>query len=322
MNINKLIFIGAGLALAGCCCNPPCCQNSVLGNWGAKLPYDDMFAGSFVFSRGADGAAKAFVLWRWGSPEWCSDVKIEGNSFSFRHPYGVLYRGTVEGDRMSGELAPCDKDGKAREPFKPFSGWRNPPIEAASTKDAKFGVPVDLLKDGLAGWQAMGKGNFGWSFKDGVLSNRIKRNDKGERVGGDVNLISKRADFFDFNLSYDVCVPKGCNSGVYLRGRYEIQTVDSYGQEVNRHNMAAFYGRITPKVAAEKVPGEWQHVDVTLYKRHVTVVLNGVTIIDNEPVEGVTGGAIDANEFVPGPLYLQGDHSDADYKNMILRPAI
>lgn len=86
--------------------------------------------------------------------------------------------------------------------------------------------------------------------------------------------------------------------------------------------MAAFYGRITPKVAAEKPAGEWQHVDVTLYKRHVTIVLNGITIIDNESVEGVTGGAIDANEFVPGPLYLQGDHSDADYKNMILRPAI
>ena len=92
----------------------------------------------------------------------------------------------------------------------------------------------------------------------------------------------KRADFFDFNLSYDVCVPKGCNSGVYLRGRYEIQTIDS--------GFIAF--------------------------------LNGITIIDNEPVEGVTGGAIDANEFVPGPLYLQGDHSDADYKNMLLRPAI
>ena len=64
MNINKLIVVGAGLALAGCCCKPPCCQNSVVGNWSAKLPYDDMFAGSFIFSRGADGAAKAFVLWR------------------------------------------------------------------------------------------------------------------------------------------------------------------------------------------------------------------------------------------------------------------
>jgi hypothetical protein len=86
--------------------------------------------------------------------------------------------------------------------------------------------------------------------------------------------------------------------------------------------MAAFYGRITPAVAAEKPAGEWQHVDVTLYRRHVTIVLNGKTIIDNKPVEGITGGAIDANEFVPGPMYLQGDHSDADFKNMILTPIV
>ena len=63
-------------------------------------------------------------------------------------------------------------------------------------------------------------------------------------------------------------------------------------------------------------------MDVTLYKRHVTVVLNGEKIIDNQPVEGVTGGAIDSNDFVPGPIYLQGDHSDADYKNMYLTPIL
>jgi hypothetical protein len=86
--------------------------------------------------------------------------------------------------------------------------------------------------------------------------------------------------------------------------------------------MAAYYGRVTPLKAVEKKPGEWQHVSVTLYKRHLTVILNGTKIIDNAPVVGITGGAIDAKEFVPGPLYLQGDHSDADYKNMILRPAV
>jgi len=119
-----------------------------------------------------------------------------------------------------------------------------------------------------------------------------------------------------------VRVPKKSNSGVYLRGRFEIQVVDSYGQKVNEHNMAAYYGRVVPKVAAEKPAGEWQHVSVTLYRQHLTVVLNGQTIIENAPVVGVTGGAIDANLFAAGPIYLQGDHSDADFKNMILRPAM
>ena len=107
---------------------------------------------------------------------------------------------------------------------------------------------------------------------------------------------------------------------MYLRGIYEIQVVDSYGKPVDCHNMAAYYGRVTPKVAAEKKAGEWQTVDVTLYKRHLTVVLNGVKIIDNVPVVGITGGAMTANEFVNGPLYIQGDHSDADFRNMVLTP--
>ena len=166
------------------------------------------------------------------------------------------------------------------------------------------------------------KAKFGWKFEDGILSNKLGLKPDGSWAGGGANLRTKRADFFDFALSYDVRVPKGSNSGVYLRGRYECQVVDSFGKPVDRHNMAAYYGRVTPSVAAEKAPGEWQHVDVTLYKRHLTVVLNGVKIIDNAPVTGVTGGAIDSNEFVPGPIYLQGDHSDADFKNMILRPAV
>ena len=320
-------FVLAALAaatLAGCATCPKD-QNAdpVIGNWGAKLPYDDMYAGSLIFSRGDDGAAKALVLWRWGSPEWCSDVKIEGNTFSFRHPYGQLYRGEVLGDRLCGEIASCDENGKATEAFKPFGGWRNPEIAPANTADAEFGEPIDLLKDGLDGWKSMSaEAKFGWTFKDGVLSNTLGLKPDGSWAGGGANLMSKRADFFDFNLEYDVRVPKNSNSGVYLRGRYECQVVDSFGKPVDRHNMAAYYGRVTPSKSAEKAPGEWQHVNVTLYKRHITVILNGEKIIDNAPVTGVTGGALDANEFVPGPMYLQGDHSDADFKNMILRPVV
>lgn len=321
MAVRDLAGLTADSLAGPCPCINP--DDPVIGNWGAKLPYGDMFAGSFIFSRDENGAPKAFVLWRWGSPEWCSDVKIEGNRFSFRHPYGQLYRGAVYGCRMFAEIAPCDKQGKAKGDWQKFDGWRNPAIADACTEDAEFGEPIDLLKDGLDGWKTMNPGaKFGWSFKDGVLKNYLGLKPDGSWAGGGANLMSKRADFYDFNLEYDVRVPKKSNSGVYLRGRYECQVVDSYGQKVDRHNMAAYYGRVVPSVAAEKAPGEWQHVSVTLYKRHLTVVLNGVKIIDNAPVTGVTGGAIDANEFVPGPIYLQGDHSDADYKNMILRPAV
>ena len=321
--MKKILVPLAAMMLAGCMCDK-CWQGGdpkdpVLGNWGLKLGYESMNAGHAIFSRDADGKAQALVLWRWASPEKMADVKIEGNKFSYTLPWnGFKVEGSVDCGTLKGTM--YKKDGSVEANF---TGWRNPPIEDAKTEDAKLGDPIDLLKDGLGGWEKLGDNpKFGWSFKDGILSNKLGLNEKGEWAGGGVNLRTKRADFYDFNLDYDVRVPKNSNSGVYLRGRYECQVVDSYGKPVNEHNMAAYYGRVVPSVAAEKPAGEWQHVNVTLYKRHITVILNGVKIIDNAPVVGITGGAVDANEFVPGFIYLQGDHSDADYKNMILRPCL
>jgi len=332
--MNKMLIVPLAAAVLAGCCGTQCVKTAgrsdqrsidpVIGNWSAKLPYADMSASSLIFSRDENGVAKAFVLWRWGSPEWCSNVKVEDNTFSLRHPYGQLFRGRVEGDKLFAEIAPCDKDGKAKGDYQKFEGWRNKPsCPFASTKDATFGEPIDLLADGLDGWKSMNpKAKFGWSFKDGVLKNALGLKADGSWAGGGANLMSKRADFKDFNLEYDVRVPKKSNSGVYLRGRFECQVVDSFEQPVDRHNMAAYYGRVTPICSVEKAPGEWQHVSVTLYKRHLTVVLNGTTIIENAEITGVTGGAIDADIDAAGPIYLQGDHSDADFRNMVLRPAL
>ena len=337
MKIQNTAVISAlaGMMLAGCCGTRTCCMkrefsdqktnDPVIGNWSLKLPYDTMYAGSIIFSRDENGAAKAFALWRWGSPEWCTDVTVSGNEFSLRHPYGQLMRGKVCGGKLCGEIAPCDRaTGAKKGEWQAFTGWRNSPsCPFVSTKDAKFGEPIDLLADGLDGWKSMNeKAKFGWSFKDGVLSNKLGLKPDGSWAGGGANLMSKADGFKDFNLEYDVRVPKKSNSGVYLRGRFECQVVDSYNQPVNRHNMAAYYGRVTPVVAAEKAAGEWQHVSVTLYKRHITIALNGTTIIENAEITGVTGGAIDADIDAAGPIYLQGDHSDADFRNMILRPAL
>ena len=97
--------------------------------------------------------------------------------------------------------------------------------------------------------------------------------------------------------------------------------LDSFGRgKTDCHYMGALYDLIEPAASAEKPAGEWQHIDMTIYKRHLTVRLNGVTIIDNKPIPGVTPGAIDGDEFVPGPILLQGDHSNASFRNMILTP--
>ena len=86
--------------------------------------------------------------------------------------------------------------------------------------------------------------------------------------------------------------------------------------------MGALYSRVTPSVAAEKAIGQWQTMDITLVDRHVSVVLNGKTIIDNQPAKGCTGGALWSDPFRPGPIYLQGNHSDVDLRNMVLRPVV
>ena len=326
--MQKILVPMVALALAGCMCDkcstpqaPACCKDPVLGNWGLKLSYPAMNAGHMIVSRDADGKPQALVLWRWASPIPMNNVKIDGNKFSFDHPWGYTVSGFVCGSALKGVA--LTKDGVVTADFE---GWRNPPIEPASTKEAKLCQPIDLLANGLDGWELMdAKAKNGWSISEEngvrILSNKLGLKADGSWAGGGANLKTKRSDFYDFNLEYDVRVPAKSNSGVYLRGRYECQVLDSYGKGVDCHNMAAYYGRVCPRVAAEKKPGEWQHVSVTLYKRHLTVVLNGQTIIEDAPVVGITGGAIDANEFVGGPIYLQGDHSDADFKNMILRPA-
>ena len=339
----KAASCGCSANASACACKACGCADCSCpwGNWALYLPYDFMNAGHLILAKGADGKPCAKLLWRWGSPTAEGNVTVEGTKFSvqrgFSKPKGkendksawraLRVTGVVKGKTAECEVVNVDGNGKAVDKPLAFKAKRNPPVgPAPDLAKVKFGKPVNLLAGSMSDFELMGGDHSGkingWTLKDGVLSNRITRDKDGKSVHKNGNLRTKRADFFDFNLKYEVRVLPGCNSGVYLRGIYEIQVLDSFGQKVDCHNMAAFYGRITPSVAAEKPAGEWQTVDVTLVDRHVTVVLNGKKIIDNKPVEGVTGGAMTADEFVPGPLYLQGDHSDADFRNMVLTPVV
>jgi hypothetical protein len=174
-----------------------------------------------------------------------------------------------------------------------------------------------LKKNSLEGWTLTDpNATNGWSVKDGVLSNDPKEH--GKTYG---NLRTEK-EFEDFNLKLEVKVEKGGNSGIYLRGIYEVQVADTAGRGLDSHNMGGIYSRITPTESAEKPAGEWQTFDITLVDRHVTVILNGKKIIDNQPLLGCTGGALWSDEFKPGPLYLQGDHTAAQYRNIVLTPVV
>ena len=147
MNSKMFLGIVGAVMLSGCATCPPC--DPVIGNWSAKLPVDLMPASSLIFSRDDDGNAKAFVLYRWGSPEFCTDVKIDGRFFSLRHPYGQAFEGEVLGDRMFARIAPFDrKTGKITGAWKPLEGWRNPPMpDGIDTDNASFGEAVDSDAD-------------------------------------------------------------------------------------------------------------------------------------------------------------------------------
>ncbi len=284
-----------------------------------------------------NGNLDADLLWIGGSVTPVADVyvmdgklivtQVRSNNFSDaegkKRTHTITRVLTLEGDgdMLIGKMVKPHKDGKGADINYVYADKIPPLPEAPDLSKVKYGKPVKLIGKDMSGWRLLeANATSGWSIEKGVLKNNPEQH-KGKPHIHYGNLRTD-AEFEDFNLKIKVNVPSGSNSGIYLRGIYEVQVLDSYGKELDSHNMGALYSRITPSESAEKKAGEWQDLDITLCNRHLTVILNGVTIIDNKPVYGVTGGAITSNEFKPGPIYLQGDHGKILYKDMIITPII
>jgi hypothetical protein len=188
-----------------------------------------------------------------------------------------------------------------------FTGKRAPLLRRSA--EPVWGAPVTLFngKD-LSGWAPLG-GTNEWKAIDGVLTN----------VKGGANLVTT-SKYTDFKLHIEFKYPKGGNSGVYLRGRYEVQVEDNGTLEPQSVHLGGVYGFLVPNENASKGPDVWQTYDITLVGRRVTVVLNGKTIIGDQTIPGITGGALDSNEEEPGPIYLQGDHGPVAFRNIIITP--
>lgn len=331
-----LIALFSGLSIQSFAQEEP--AKPFLGMWALDLDYENNNAG-WLEVRQENGYLDADLLWRWASVYPVGhtmitgdnlllvqgrDVvkKIEGKPDRTLHPV-QWFEVTMEGeDRIEGVANFPNRNGVGVE-IVSFTGKRIPPEgEVPKLKKSMFGDPVKLFsgKD-MEGWELVEKGAVsGWKAVDGIMVNNPVQKD-GEKHIHYGNLRTT-ATFEDFNLKLEVNVPVGSNSGVYLRGIYEVQVMDSYGKELDSHHMGGLYSRITPLVSAEKPAGEWQTMDITLYKRHLTVILNGTTVIDNQPVKGVTGGALTSDQFSPGPILLQGDHGKVSYRNIVLTPVV
>lgn len=317
------------ICLAGVASAQP--ANPFVGRWALTIPGG---GAGWLGVSDEGGQLKASILWGGGSVVPVATAKVEGDKLIFTRvstskkkdaagkevteKITETHTGTVAGDAIKIAMVRTNQDGKELGKPAEYAGKRIPPLPAKpDLAKVKFGDPVSLFngKD-MAGWKLLNpKADNGWSVADGVLMNRVE---KGKHMGN----IRTEQEFEDFNLKLEVRTQEKSNSGIYLRGIYEVQVAETFGKSVDSHNMGAVYSRITPSVAAEKPIGEWQTMDITLVDRHVTVVLNGKTIIDNQPLLGCTGGALTSDEFKPGPIYLQGDHTNIDYRNIVLRPVV
>jgi hypothetical protein len=188
---------------------------------------------------------------------------------------------------------------KAGDRTTELTGVRAPELKRSEPKAWTNPEPLFNGKD-LTGWEPLGNpANSHWTVKDGLLFNQEHG----------ANLKTTRT-FDDFKVHYEVNCPDDGNSGFYLRGRYEVQIeYEPLTSNPVERRIGSIYGRIAPKPELARTPGKWETFDVTLVGRTVTVVRNGVTTIDHQEIEGITGGALDANEGEAGPFYIQGDHT-------------
>ncbi len=283
------------------------------------------------------GLVDASLLWYGGSVLPVASANITGDVLTVTRTQAVsrdmeggsqrnlTFTSTLtmrpKGDRLTGAAHFPDHSGIGTSIIE-FEANRIPELPPApDLSQVLYGEPVALFNGtDLSGWSLTDDRVNGFRAEDGLLVNDPVQPEHGEHVH--YGNLRTDAVFEDFRLTLDVNVPKGGNSGVYLRGIYEVQIADTYGRDLNRHHMGALYSRIQPSVNAEKPAGEWQSLDIVLCQRHLTVILNGTRIIDNQPVLGVTGGAMTADEAAPGPIYLQGDHGYIQYRNLVLTPIL
>jgi hypothetical protein len=214
----------------------------------------------------------------------------------------LIFKGVLAEDQIFGQTN--DDEGN----WVPFNAVRAPKLEY---REVKWGEPIHLIKENLSNWKQRFSDNpSGWKIRDGILSNSPPS----------VDIVSKEK-YSDFKLHAEWRVPEHGNSGIYLRGRYEVQILDDHHKEPSNTSTGSVYGYLKPSIKATKPVGEWNFYDITLIGRWVTIVFNGETILDRREIPGLTGGALDSVEESLGPIMLQGDHRAVEYRNLVLTPS-
>jgi 3-keto-disaccharide hydrolase len=283
-----------------------------LGRWDLTLKSPDREYPSWLEIRQEDGQLKAQMVSRWGNARPLPKVELSNGRLMFVSPKeeeerkdDMVFEGKLVGKTLAGTTT-----GPDGTPW-PWSGQKAPSLKRSGTP--KWGKPIQLFngKD-LTGWRP-DKPNPAavWQVEDGTLVS----------PGHGPEIIND-SKFEDFKLHIEFNCAPNSNSGVYQRGRYEVQIEDNSIQEPPSHHTGGVYGFLAPSPEMPRKPGAWQSFDITLVGRTITVIQNGQTIIDNQEIPGITGGALDSHEELPGPIYLQGgEDGHVAYRNIVITPA-
>ncbi len=310
MRILATLCLSAALVVTAAAQSPTAAEG-FLGRWNLTGTGDDSNAVFWLEVKNEGGQLSGMFLNRGGSPVKLASVEVKGNELVFttaapQGRTGQTHRATLQGGKLTGSVTMGERTVN-------WVGVRPPKWPAANANAAHtYGQPVELVTGSLDPWRLQRPDRpAGWTFEDGVMTNEAKAN----------NLVSKQT-FKDFRIQAEYKVDKGSNSGIYLRGRYELQVLDDYGKEPEEHQHMAIYAWTKPAVNASKQPGEWQTMEAVLVGNRVTVTLNGQKVHDNAEIQAITGGALDANEEAPGPIMLQGDHGKVWFRKVTVTPIV
>jgi hypothetical protein len=196
-------------------------------------------------------------------------------------------------------------------------------LAAVSAGMAAEGQWIDLFNSrDLSGWiLARETGPNGWKvLADGVVDNKTPS----------TNIYTEKW-FKDFDLHCEFSIYPNSNAGLYLLNRYEIQILDSYNKPLNYSSCGALYTTVAPSVNASKPAGEWQTFDINFRASRfdekgekgengrISVVFNGIKVLDNIELKSPTGAARRYDEEAMGPILIQGDHGPVKFRALRVR---